>query len=78
VAIYVYRPTGDGGVKAQEVAVRPKLRGTPPEATKGFHQTILDAYKEVEANGEWRGPYPKGYVKRVHEEAMVRDERLKA
>lgn len=58
--------------KAELVSERLPLRGTPVEATMGFHETVLNAYRQVEADGKWQGPYPKGFVKRLHETARDR------
>ena len=70
MAKYLY-PNG----KAQLVSERLPLRGSPPEM--GFHQTILNAYKEVEADGKMRGPYgrQKDFIKQVHEDAIARETR---
>lgn len=67
---YVYREI-NGTINPVEVSGVP-LRGVPPEATMGFHEQVLKAYAEVEADGQYRGPWPKGFVKRVHEEALER------
>lgn len=74
---FVYRNIG-GAIKAVQVSDRPPMRGTPVEATQDFHQTVLNAYRQVEADGKWRGPYPKGFVKRVHETALERDRNKRA
>jgi len=69
---YVYRER-NGKVETIETSVRPPLKGTPPEATMGFHENVLRAYQHLEETGNWQGAYasPK-VVKQIHTQAAMR------
>jgi hypothetical protein len=67
---YVYREI-NGKLTLVKVSARPPLEGVPPEATRGFHENVLNAYKTLEENGKWQGAYASpAEVKRIHETAM--------
>lgn len=66
-----YLPVEDetGAVRMVKHPGRIPLDGSPPEMS--FHQTVLNAYRQVESDGKFQGPYPKGMAKRVHETAAM-------
>ena len=74
MARYVYVPDENGNPKPHLASARRPLKGTPPEATMGFQETILNAYKEVESKGGyWPSSFSKSLTKRAHETAAVLD-----
>jgi hypothetical protein len=69
---YVYREI-NGTWKPVEVSERRLLKGTPPEATMGFHENVLKAYQHLEETAQWQGAYASpSEVKRIHEQALER------
>lgn len=71
---YVYVSDANGNPQPRLVSARRPHKGTPPEATMGFQETVLDVYRQVEAKGGyWPSQYSKSLTKNVHERAAARD-----
>ena len=70
----VYRTDPQGNVVTQRVTAKGSSN-RDAYSHLGFHAKTLKAYYEVECQGgPWRGAYPKGMVRRIHEEAMAKGE----
>ena len=76
---YVYRQdNATGNVNAVLISARVPYEGTPVEATTDFQQTVLNAYRDIEADGKLKGGYSKNIIKQVHETALERDRHHKS
>lgn len=73
MARYRYVQDAEGNVKSVLVKDRLPMRGTPDCLTMGFHEMVLNAYKESEGSGKFRDPeFSATQIKDIHKHAIAR------